>query len=113
MLEKFYNTYLLRYPKLFLSLIIVCMSFMALNTTKLEIDASAQTLLLEGDKDLAFMRKIGKNFTANDVLVVTYTIEDDLLNDTNLDNINKISQELEKLPNIQSITSILNVPLLQ
>ncbi len=113
MLEKFYTNYLLKFPKLFLSLIIVFMSFMAINTTKLEIDASAQTLLLEGDKDLAFMRKIGKNFAANDFLLVTYTIKDDLLSDANLENINQISQEIAKLPNIQSVTSILNVPLLE
>jgi hypothetical protein len=113
MLEKLYSNYLLKYPKLFLTLIVFCMAMMAINTTKLEIDASAQTLLLEGDKDLEFMRKVGKNFTANDFLLITYTVEDNLLSDVNLENINQISENLAELPNIQSITSILNVPLLQ
>jgi len=112
MLENFYSNYLLKYPKIFLSILLLGMAFMAINATKLKIDASAQTLLLEGDKDLAFMRKVEKNFTANDFLLVTYTIEDDLLSTKNLENIEQISKDIAKLPNIQSVTSILNVPLL-
>jgi len=113
MLENFYNNYLLKYPKLFLIIIILCSSIIGINSSKLEIDASAQSLLLEGDKDLAFMRKVEKIFTTNDVLFVTYTIKENLLSDKNLANIKHISEAIQKLPNVQSITSILNVPLLQ
>ena len=38
-----------------MSVFIVVMAFSAL---KLEIDASAETLLLEGDKDLEFSREV-------------------------------------------------------
>jgi len=80
---------------------------------KLEIDAGAETLLLEGDKDLEFTRQISKRFTAPDFLVVTYSVEDDLLNNTNIQNIQELSNKFKKLKDIQSITSILSVPLLQ
>lgn len=113
MLENFYNNYLLKYPKFFLIIIVFCTTIIGINSSKIEIDASAQSLLLDGDKDLAFMRKIEKIFTTNDVLFVTYTIKNNLLSDKNLANISHISHDIEKLPNIQSITSILNVPLLQ
>ncbi len=113
MIERLYDNHLLKFPKLFLSLLVLCMILIGMNVPKLEIDASAQTLLLEGDKDLEFTRKIGKNFVANDFFLVTYTIEDYLLSEENLKNIENISNEISKLENVQSITSILTVPLLQ
>jgi len=80
---------------------------------KLEVDASAETLLLEGDKDLEFTREISKRFTAPDFLVVTYSVENDLLSDKNIQNIQKLSNEILKLEDVKSINSIVNVPLLQ
>lgn len=82
-------------------------------TLKLEIDASAETLLLEGDKDLEFTREIGKRFTAPDFLVVTYSVEDDLLNDKNIQAIQNLSNDILKLKNVESINSIVSVPLLE
>lgn len=81
--------------------------------SRLEIDASAQTLLLEGDKDLEFTRKISKKFTAPDFLIVTYSAQNDLLNDENIKNIKTLSEELSKVAFVESITNITNVPLFQ
>lgn len=81
--------------------------------SKLEIDASAQTLLLEGDKDLEFTREISKKFTAPDFLIVTYNTKNDLLSDENINNIKKLSIELSTVPYVDSITNITNVPLFQ
>jgi len=80
---------------------------------KLEIDASAETLLLKGDKDLAFNREVSKRFEAPDFLVVTYSINDDLLNQKNIDNIKKLSKRIHRLKSVKSINSIVTVPLLQ
>ncbi|MEA2016968.1 MAG: MMPL family transporter [Campylobacterota bacterium] len=113
MLTNIYQNYLLKYPKLFFSIVIAFMVVMLTFAMKLEIDASAETLLLEGDKDLEFTRQIGKRFTAPDFLVVTYSTEDDLLNDKNIQNIQELSKKLLELKNVESINSIVNVPLLQ
>ncbi len=113
MFHTFYKDYLLKYPKVVLAFILSCFILFAFFATKLEIDASAQTLLLDGDKDLEFTREIGKKFTAPDILVVTYTIKDDLLSDKNLQNIKELENRLIPFKEIESITSIINVPLLQ
>ena len=115
MLTNLYQNYLLKYPKLFFTIVITFMVVMLSFALKLEIDASAETLLLEGDKDLEFTRQIGKRFTAPDFLVVTYSIsvEDNLLSDKNIQNIQELSQKLLQLKNVESINSIVNVPLLQ
>ena len=52
MLYNFYQNYLLKYPKLFFTIVITFMVVMLTFAMRLEIDASAETLLLEGDKDL-------------------------------------------------------------
>ena len=113
LLQNIYQNFILRYPKILLSLLSFFVVLMGVFAFKLEIDASSETLLLEGDKDLEFTRQIGKKFTAPDILVVTYSVEDDLLSDQNLQNIKTLSYQLSNFQAIESITSILNVPLLQ
>ena len=113
MFRSIYSNYLLKYPKIFLGVAIVLMLIMANFATKLSIDASAETLLIEGDKDLQYTRDISKKFTAPDFLVVTYSSKTNLLNQNNINNIEQLSKNLEKIKNIDSITSILTVPLLQ
>lgn len=86
---------------------------MAFSALKLEIDASAETLLLEGDKDLEFTREVSKRFEAPNILVVTYTIEDYLLSEQNIQNIQTLSQQIRDVEIVESVNSIVNVPLLQ
>lgn len=86
---------------------------MAYYSTKLEIDASSETLLLDDDKDLKFTREISKRYQTSDFLIVTYSPNNDLLSDESLDELKKLSDDLIKVDYIDSITSILNVPLLQ
>lgn len=113
MLNNLYQNYLLKYPKIFFSIVISIMIVMMTFALKLEIDASAESLLLDGDKDLEFTREIGTRFTTLDFLLVTYTIEDDLLNEKNIHSIQNLSTEILQLKGVISITSIINVPLLE
>ena len=113
MLQKIYLNYLLKYPKIFFTIIISFMIVMVTFASKLEIDASAETLLLKNDKDLAFNREVSKKFEAPNFLVVTYSINDDLLSDKNINNIKELSKRIKQLKTIESINSIVTVPLLQ
>jgi predicted RND superfamily exporter protein len=103
MLKTFYKNYLLKYPKIFLAIMSIVVVMIAMYAVKLEIDASSETLLLENDKDLEFTREISKKFSAPDFLVVTYSVNDDLLSDKNLDNIRDLSKRLLGVPNVESI----------
>ena len=113
MLNNLYINYLLKYPKVVLSLIAIFVAIMIGFAMRLEIDASAETLLLEGDKDLEFAREVSKRFQSQSMLVVTYTIKDDLLNQKNINNIKELSGEILNLDIVESVNSIVNVPLLQ
>jgi predicted RND superfamily exporter protein len=113
MLKNIYQNYLLKYPRLVLGVLVVLMVFMVAFAMRLEIDASAETLLLEGDKDLEFARVVAKRFESQNMLVVTYSVKDELLNQKNIDNIKELSKKLEKISIVESVNSIVNVPLLQ
>jgi len=113
MIKNFYINYILKYPKIIFGFVAIFMLIMINFALKLEIDASAETLLLKGDKDLAYTRDISKKFVAQNFLVIAYNTNDNLLNDKNIKNIKKLSSEIKKIKEVDSITSIVNVPLLQ
>lgn len=113
MLKNLYQNHLLKYPKTVLAVMAVFVLIMTIFAFKLEIDASAETLLLEDDKDLEYSRDVIKRFEAPNFLVVTYSIEDDLLSEKNINNIKMLGSQIQKIEIVESINSIINVPLLQ
>jgi uncharacterized protein len=113
MIKKIYDTFILKYPTAILIVLMIFISSLAYFATKLEIDASAETLLLDDDKDLKFFREVNKKYDSSDFLIVTYSPKSELLSKDSLETIKNISEEFVKVKGIESITSILNVPLLQ
>jgi predicted RND superfamily exporter protein len=112
MIRRLYQDIILSYPLLVLSLFLSALIGFGYFATKLEIDASADTLLLEDDKDLAFSREVSRDFKTDSFLVITYSPKLDILDDQTLKDLRSITLELERLPLVSSVTSILNVPLL-
>ncbi len=112
MFKNLYEKVVLKYPIQIFILTILSVLLLASNAYKVEIDASADTLLLEHDKDLQYNRLINKRYDNPDFLLIALSVKDDLLSDENLKTIAELSSDLEKLPRVEKVTSILNVPLL-
>ena len=98
--------------KLVISLVLVLSVVFGYLSTKLSIDASAETLLLEHDPDLKAYRQIAKRYDSPGLLVVAFTPKDDLFSPKNLELIKNLCDELAKNDMVSSVISILNVPLL-
>ncbi len=98
--------------KLVISLVLVLSVVFGYLSTKLSIDASAETLLLEHDPDLKAYRHIAQRYDSPGLLVVAFTPKDDLFSPKNLELIKNLSDELAKNEMVSSVISILNVPLL-
>lgn len=113
MLQSFFKNVVLKYPIKVLLSVFLFVAFLGFHALKLEIDASADTLLLENDKDLQYSREINKRYGTSEFLLIAFKPKDDLLSTKSLQTIENLSQELLALPKVESITSILNVPLLQ
>lgn len=113
MLKKIYQDFVLKYPKSILLALFLLVAFLGTQAFKMEVDASAETLLLENDKDLQFTRLISDRYHTPDILVIAYTPKGPLLSPKVLADIGRLSDALSKLPQVSSVTSILNVPLMQ
>ncbi|MEN8147168.1 MAG: MMPL family transporter [Campylobacterota bacterium] len=113
MLKRFYGDIVLKYPKSILLLLFFAVAFLGTQAFKMEVDASAETLLLEDDKDLRFARLISERYQTPDILVIAYSPKEDLLSETTRAEIKGLSDELNELPGVASVISLLNVPLMQ
>jgi len=112
MLGQLYKKIILKYPHIVLLLTLTAILLFATNVNKLEIDASAQTLLLEDDKDLQFLRTVEKRFKSSEVLIIAYKPKHELLSTQSITTLSNLSRNLEALPHVESVDTILSVPLL-
>ena len=60
------------YPKFTISLIAILLAF-SFHAKNFNLDASSDALILEGDKDLKFLREVNDRYGSKDFLVLTYT----------------------------------------
>ena len=113
MLKRFYTGFVFRYPVLVIALVLLVTAMLATQIPRLSVDASAETLLLEHDKDLAYSRLVARRYRSPDFLIITYTPKNDLLSPQTLETIRILSDALSRVDGVDSVTSILNVPLLE
>lgn len=76
-----------------------------------KLDASADSLILEGDADLAYYRDISEVYGTEEFLVVTYAPKADLFSDASIDRLRRLRDELTALDEVSTVMSILDVPL--
>jgi len=111
-LSNLYNNYIFKYHKSILTLLLSFLLFFGYFANKLNIDASSDTLILEGDKDLAYTQLVNKRYYSPDFLILAYTPKEGLLSKNTIETIENISTKLLQINNVDSVTSILNVPIL-
>ena len=107
-----YRRSVLDQPWAVLVVLALVLAFFAYHTPEFRLDASADSILIEGDKDLELFREVQKRYRTQDLLVVTFTPDDDLFADASLDRLQALRDELSALPGVSSVTTILDVPLL-
>ncbi|OQX34964.1 MAG: transporter [Candidatus Sedimenticola endophacoides] len=78
-----------------------------------KLDASADSLVLEGDQDLRYYRGVRARYGSDDFLFVTYTPREDLFSDAVLADLKALRDELAALERVKAVTSLLDVPLIE
>ncbi len=110
---QLYDRWILRRPLLSLLLCLGLVLGLASQLGKLKLDASSDSLVLEGDAALAYFRESSALYSSEDFLVLTFQPPGDLLGDESLATIAALRDELQVLGGVSSVLSILDVPLLQ
>ena len=112
-LFQIYETLILRHPRSALFIILLFSLSMALGLPKFKLDASADSLTLENDDDLNFSREVVKRYGSDNFFIVTFApINGDLFSQDNLNTLTELRDGLAEIEGIESVLSMLDVPLL-
>lgn len=80
---------------------------------KVRLDASSDSLLLQGDPDLAFFEEATERYESYEFLIMTWEPDSPLLSETSLSGLAAMVADLEQVSGVRSVTSALDVPLLE
>jgi predicted RND superfamily exporter protein len=112
MLSHLYQNTVLKNPKsVFLLLIIVLLSF-GYFSKDFRLDASSETLLIEGDPDLKYLKEITKRYGSKEFLVLTYSPNAGMITDISINNLLSLKYKIQSLEWVHSVVTLLDVPLL-
>ena len=112
-LLSLYDGLVLGKPLATLSLVLLITGFFAWFVPSLKIDISPDSLVLEHDRDLRYYYSIRARYGSDDYLIVTYTPKKGLFEADTLDDLRKLRDSLAAVERVESVISILDVPLVQ
>ena len=112
-LFKLYDKIILQNPWTAIIVVFVLAIIMALGLPNFKLDASADSLTLEHDDDLNFSREVVQRYGSDNFLIVTFSPSQGILFDqNNLDTLAALRKDLLQIEGIESVLSMLDVPLL-
>ena len=113
MFEKVYKNSIIEKPKFTLLILIFLLLSFGYFAKNFQLDASSDTLLLENDPDLKYLREVNTKYSSKDFLVLTYTPKDNLLAPNTIKNLTNLKNDLVNLEWANNVITILDVPLLK
>jgi len=112
MFSQFYRKNIIYRPKLtilLLFLLLVCFGYFSKD---FKLDASSDTLLLENDPDLKYLREVTDRYGSKEFLILTYTPEEAMISEKSLNNLLSLKYKIQSLDWVYSVITLLDVPLL-
>ena len=110
-INQLYKKFLER-PKLILITLILLFSFSIYNAKNFQLDASADSLLLENDPDLNYLRSVNERYLSEDFFVITYSPKKKI-NEESLKELKKFVDEINNIKWVSKTISVLNAPLFE
>ena len=112
MIAQFYENLILKNPKsIFLILLITLISF-GYYSKDFRLDASSETLLIEGDPDLEYLQEVSKRYGSKEFLILTYTPNEGMVSDVSINNLLSLKYKIQSLDWVHNVVTLLDIPLL-
>ena len=116
-LSNLYKSSIIKKPKFTLFVLLLILLSFTYFAKNFQLDASSDTLLLENDPDLKYLREVNKKYGSKDFLVLTYThapSEDyNFKSENTIKNLQLLKNSLENLSWVDNVITVLDVPLLK
>ncbi len=113
-LSHLYSNWVLNKPKLVLLILSVILIFLSTSIPNFKLDASADSLILENDRDLKTYREMLRRYQTKDFLVMTFTPNSgEVFDENNLNLLANLKNQLMEIEGVDSITSLIDVPLVK
>ena len=111
MLKNIYSNFL-QYPKIIIFFFLFISAFSIYQSKNFELDASADTLLIENDPDLNYLRELNKKYKSEEFFIITYTPRK-LSKEKSIKELQSLVEQINNFSWISKTISIINAPLLQ
>ena len=112
MFGQFYQNIILKNPRsIFIILILALLSF-GYYSKDFKLDASSETLLIEGDPDLEYLQEISQRYGSKEFLILTYTPKESMISDNSINNLLSLKYKIQSLDWVHSVITLLDIPLL-
>jgi len=92
-------------------LLLLVAGFFIAQIPDFQLDASSDSLVLEGDNNLRYYQSIKKDYGSDDYLVISYQVENSLLDPAQIKHLASFRKDLKAIDQVKSVTTILDVPL--
>ena len=112
MLSHLYQNTVLKNPKSIFILLIICLLSFGYFSKDFKLDASSDTLLIEGDPDLKYLREVTERYGSKEFLVLTYSPDEGMVSDSSVNNLLSLKYKIQSLDWVHSVITLLDIPLL-
>ena len=112
MFARLYQNIVIEKPKLIFALLILCLIGFGYYTKDFRLDASSDTLLIDGDPDLKYLKEINERYNAKEFLVLTYTPKEAMTSESSMNNLLSLKYKIQSLEWVHSVITLLDIPLL-
>ena len=109
-MKHLYDFFLKKSGDSLLILLLIAGFFIA-QIPNFQLDASSDSLVLEGDENLRYYQNIKKDYGSDDYLVISYQVKNNLLAPNQLNHLKRFREEIQTIEQVDSVTTILDVPL--
>ena len=112
MFSQFYQKNIIYRPKLTILVLFLLLVSFGYYSKDFKLDASSDTLLLENDPDLKYLREVTNRYGSKEFLILTYTPEEAMISEKSLNNLLSLKYKIQSLDWVYSVITLLDVPLL-